>query len=137
MTHRVLLVREWDAQMTGSGCCGRVGGVHDELGDAETFCDSRGEMEAMGAVYRALRAAYPREELDLQVVDPRNMVWLVPAIWRDARRRGASAREAWQQVRRGVAYNSVVCDGRVLFAGRVPDPDAAVEAVRAELAPAR
>ena len=41
MTHRIILVREWDAQVTGSGCCGKLGGANDELGDGECFRENR------------------------------------------------------------------------------------------------
>jgi hypothetical protein len=135
-THRVLLVREWDAQASGSGCCGRLGGVNDELGDADTYAHTRFDMEAMGEVYRALYDAFGDDEIELTVVDPRNMIWLVPSVWRDARRRGMSAAEAWRQVSRGVANGAVIVDGKVLFSARIPSPEEAVSAVRAELAAA-
>jgi hypothetical protein len=133
MEHRIILVREWDAQVTGSGCCGRLGGRNDELGDAATFAQSRQEMERMGAVYRALREELFDEDVEITVVDPRNMVWLVPAVLRDARRRGLSARGIWRQIRRGVSYNAVILDGKALFSGRIPEPEEAVAAVRQDL----
>ena len=134
MPHRVILVREWDGQMGSSGCCGRLGGLDCEIGDTETFAHTRAEMEAMGVVYRALYAEFP-DEIELTIADPRNTIWLVPTIWRDARARGMSAGQAWQQVRRGVCQGAVVCDGKVLHSGRPPEASAMVEAVRAELTP--
>jgi hypothetical protein len=135
MRHRVLLVREWDAQVTGSGCCGKLGGINNELGDRDTFTANRRQMEKMGEVYRALRAELIDEDVEISIVDPRNMVWLIPAIVRDARgKRGLSAGKTLDQVRRGVSYNSVIFDGKVLFYGTVPGPREAVAAVRAELA---
>ena len=133
MRHRIILVCEWGAQVTGSGCCGRLGGANDELGDGEAFRKNRTEMEAMGMVYRALHEALVDEDVELTIVDPRNMVWLVPALVRDAWRRGLSLRETWKSIRGGVSYNSVVLDGKVLFRGQVPSPDEAVSAVRDEL----
>ncbi|MBW3602221.1 MAG: thioredoxin family protein [Actinobacteria bacterium] len=132
MTRRVILVREWDEQHSGSGCCGRLGGERTELGEAATYHHTRCDMEAMGAVYRALRSEFDRAELDVQVVDPRNSLWLVPTIWRDARRRGMTVGEAVTQVRRGVSALAIVIDGRVVFAGGVPEPGEVVEAVRTE-----
>lgn len=137
MTHRIILVREWDTRVTGSGCCGRLGGANDELGDGLAFRRNRTEMEAMGLVYRALREELADEDLELTIVDPRNMVWLVPALARDARRRGLSLRETWRNIRGGVSYNAVVLDGKVLFRGRVPNPDEAVSAVKGDLEEAR
>ncbi|MEW6635977.1 MAG: hypothetical protein AB1425_04095 [Actinomycetota bacterium] len=136
--HRVILVREWDAQVTGSGCCGRLGGQDHEFGDPETFATNRCEMEAMGEVYRALRAEF--EDLEITVVDPRNAVWLIPAVVRDARGRGLPVLEIWRQLKGSVSYNAVIFDGKVLFSGRVPTAEDAVAAVRSEfeeLEPAR
>ncbi len=136
MEHRIILVREWDAQVTGSGCCGRLGGEGTMLGDTDTFSSNRTEMEKMGEVYRALRAELFEEEVEIAVVDPRNQVWLVPALFRDARKRGLSPREIWRQVRSGVSYNAVIVDGKVLFSGNVPSAEDAVAAARAALSPA-
>lgn len=130
--HRVLLVREWDSQTSGSGCCGRLGGADCDVGDPGTYRHNRVEMERMGAVYRALR-----DELgptaDITVVDPRNMIWLLPALYRDGRARGFGPGRIWREMRRGVSYNAVIVDGCTLFAGHVPDPEEAVSAVLAEL----
>ncbi|MDP8949825.1 MAG: hypothetical protein M3N00_06220 [Actinomycetota bacterium] len=134
MMHRIILVREWDAQLAASGCCGRLGGENTELGDTETFALNRKEMEAMGEVYRALRAELFDEDAEITVVDPRNMVWLVPTILKDARRRGLGPKETWSQLKRGVSYNAIIVDGKVLFSGRIPPPEDAVAAVRKELA---
>lgn len=131
--HRIILVREWDSQHTGSGCCGNLGGEHAEIGDGREFAHCRVRMEGMGAVYRALRAEFG-DRVDIEVVDPRNTVWLVPAIWRDARRHGAGWAEAFDAVRRGTANGALVCDGAVLSAGDPPAPDDAVDAVMARLA---
>jgi hypothetical protein len=133
MEHRILLVREWDMQMSGSGCCGRLGGVNHELGEESTYAHNRREMEKMGAVYRALKAELFDEDVEFTVVDPRNAIWLVPAILRDGRRRRLPISEMLKSVKDGVSYNSIVVDGRVLFSGRIPEPEAAVSAVKAEL----
>lgn len=133
MMHRIILVREWDAQLAASGCCGRLGGENTELGDTETFAANRSEMEAMGEVYRALRAELFDEDVEITVVDPRNMVWLIPALLKDARRRGLNLREIWSQLRRGISYTSIVVDGKVLFNGRIPPVEDAVAAVKKEL----
>ncbi len=132
-THRLILVREWDAQHTGSGCCGKVGGGH-ELCDQDDFRRSRDEMERVGAIYRALYETFG-DELDLTVVDPRNTMWLLPTVYRDARRRGLPAGKAVRTMAMSTANGAIVLDGKVLFDGKLPpSPVEAVAAVRAELA---
>ena len=134
MLHRIILVREWDAQVAASGCCGRLGGENSELGDKDTFAANRREMEAMGEVYRALRAALFDEDAEITVVDPRNMVWLVPSLLKDARKRGLGIKETWDHLRRGVSYTAIIVDGKTLFSGRIPPVEDAVAAVKKELA---
>jgi len=133
MMHRIILVREWDAQLAASGCCGRLGGENSMLGDEDTFAANRCEMEAMGEVYRALKAELFDEDAEITVVDPRNMVWLVPALLKDARRRGLGAKEIWDNIRRGVSYTAIIVDGKTLFSGRIPPVEDAVAAVEKEL----
>jgi hypothetical protein len=134
--HHVLLVREWDSQTSGSGCCGRLGGADCDVGHPDTFAHSRSLMEKMGGIYRALRQELPRDTVEITVVDPRNMVWLIPTILHDGRRRGLQAGELWRQVRSGVRNGAIVVDGRALSAADSADPDAAVDAVLRELAAA-
>ena len=69
----------------------------------------------------------------MQIVDPRNTAFLVPAIWRDARRHGATVGSALRAVTRGTADGAIVADGQVLFTGDPPPPVEAVDAVLAAL----
>lgn len=125
--HRLILVREWDAQMTGSGCCGRLTGAHTPLGGAADFAHTRRHMRDAGAIYRALRERFP--EIELVVVDPRNALWLLPAVWRDARAAGRRRHEALRNVLRAQAAAAVILDGTVLFAGRLPPKETVVAEV--------
>ncbi len=133
MMHRIILVREWDSQTSSSGCCGKLGGENTELGDPDTYRHNRVEMEKMGKVYRALREDLFDEEVEMTVVDPRNMIWLIPSVLRDARKRGLSLGESFKQINKSVSYNAVILDGKVLFSGHIPEPEEAVRAIRSEL----
>lgn len=130
--HRILLVREWDQQTTGSGCCGRLEGGDSEIADAANFGRCRHDMEAMGAIYRVLRRELPAAEVE--VVDPRNLTFLVPSLLLEARRAGASLRDAWRQLRRGCGQGAIIVDGYVVSQGAIPTPDRAVDLVLRQLA---
>ncbi len=133
---RVLLVRQWDQQVGGSGCCGRFSSVAADSLCAtgeDPYAHARADMETMGAVYRALRARFAEDEVELTVVDPRNTAWLLPRMWRDARRRGLGTMAALRQMHRATGPRAVVCDGLVL-ATDVTVPNDAVAAVEADLA---
>jgi hypothetical protein len=133
MKHRVILVREWDGQMSGSGCCGRLGGVCDDVGEEATYRHVRVDMEIMGSLYRALREDLDPENVEISVVDPRNNVWLLPTLWRDGRARGLPVREILRQMRDASSQGAVVVDGLVVSHGGVPDVEEAHAKVLAEL----
>ena len=129
MTRRVVLVRGARTSVgAGAGCCS---------GDVRPFDEGGGHghlpaADDVVAVYRALRAVLP-PEVPVEVVSPSNWLWLLPALVRDGRRRGLRGRPLLQSVRSGLAVSSLVVDGRVLFSGRLPDPEVAVAAVEREL----
>jgi hypothetical protein len=132
--HRVLLVREWDQQVGGSGCCGRLNSsVVDALCEttASPYEHARRDMQATGRVYTALRERFPDDEVEITVVDPRNTMWLLPAVWRDASRRGLPVLQRLRQVARATAPCTLVCDGLVLASDATPG--AAVSAVEEDI----
>lgn len=133
--HRVLLVREWDQQVGGSGCCGRLNSASvDALCEhAESpYAHAREDMERVGEIYSALSGRLDPAEVELTVVDPRNTAWLLPAIWRDGRRRGLPVLSRLRQLARGTAPCAIVCDGLVVARDVAPEP--AIESVEADLA---
>lgn len=132
--HRVLLVRQWDQQVGGSGCCGRLDSASVEAvcrAAESPFAGARPDMERVGQIYTALRARYDPAEVDVTVVDPRNTVWLLPAVWRDGKRRGLSVLSRLRQLSRATAPCSVVCDGLTLVSDVAPA--AAVAAVEVDI----
>jgi len=129
--HQLILVREQDSQHSGSGCCGRLGESHTLLGGAADFSHSRARMEAVGEVYRALAERAPG--LDLVVADPRNVVWLYPAVWRAARAHGMGLGATLRSMARAGSPIAVVLDGDTLFAGRLPATEQVVESVLGRL----
>lgn len=132
--HRVLLVRPWETARTGSGCCGGgTGGVcvegwHD---DPEARRE-RAARQPLGAVYRAVRASLP-SDVALEIVDPQNTLFLLPAIVTDARRHGLGWRAALRELARGWASSSIIVNGRLVSRGELPTPDHARRLVQRAL----
>lgn len=123
--HHLILVREADQQMSGSGCCGRVQG--DLAGwdrSGAVFAERRATMGRMGEVYRAVREAFG-DRVRITVVDPRNQLAFVPLVLRDALRYRVRPLAAARAVL-GASVASGILDGRLLFRGAVPDPQAVV-----------
>jgi hypothetical protein len=115
----VLLVRETDRQMYTSSCCGRLeGGLFASAGE-ECFPERRAIMEAMGPLYRELRERY-EGAVEVTVVDPRNLVSLLPLLLRDFRAHGVEPREALRTLF-GLPVTGVVVNGRLLARGHWPD----------------
>lgn len=130
--HHVVLVRAWDQQMSGSGCCGRLGGLSDDICQPGDFAPQRADMEEMGVVYRQLREDLP-DDVDLTVADPRNNIWLVPRLVRYAWARGVRGADLWRQVTRGTSRTAVIVDGKAVAWGHLPDAGEISARVRAEL----
>lgn len=130
--HWLLLIRELDQQHSGSGCCGKLGGPDSELGGAADFSHNRAIMERLGVVYRHFRQHEPA--LTIDVVDPRNIVWLYPALWRAAGQTGHGLSQRFRVLNQASAAAAVVLDGEVLFSGQLPEPKAIIDAITARLA---
>ena len=77
----VILIREWEAQLSGSGCCGRVEGDFLTREGEPVFRERRACMEAMAPLSRTLRERFG-DAIELQVVDPRN-AFLIFLLLRD------------------------------------------------------
>jgi hypothetical protein len=131
MTHHLILIREFDEQESG---CGRMGGdaarwMHP--GSGRFRVQRRGIMDAVGAVYRAVRQAFG-EEVAITVVDPRNQISLVPLVLRDAIRYRVPALTALRAVL-AAGVSTGIFDGQLLFGGTVPPPAEVIEQIRGRM----
>ena len=120
----VILVREWEAQLSGSGCCGRLEGDFLARDGEPIFRERRACMEAMAPLSRALRERFG-DAIELQVLDPRNpalFFLLLRAFW--AFRVGLV--EALKTIGR-LPIQAVVLNGKLLSRGEWPDPLEVVE----------
>lgn len=135
----VIFVREWDQQLASSGCCGRVEG--DFLGKStlreEVFSERRACMEEVGRLYRALRDRFG-DDVQVQILDPRNLFSLVPILWREGRRYDVPVLERLSAIVR-VSVNMVIVNGRIVARTDWPSPSELVEQVadRVSTAPRR
>lgn len=124
MKPSVVLVREWEQQMSGSGCCGRLEGDVLGAGGDRVFAERRAIMEAMGPLYRRLKTRFG-DELDLLVVDPRNQISLIPRLARDFWRYGVGWGEALRTLR-DLSTSTIVVNGRLFARGGWPSAEAVV-----------
>ena len=115
----VILIREWEEQLTGSGCCGRVGGDFLTRQGEPTFPERRACMEAMAPLSRTLREKFG-DTIELQVVDPRNPALLF-LLLRDFWAFRVGLVEALKTAAR-LPVQAVVLNGRLVSRGEWPDP---------------
>lgn len=126
--HHLILVRECDQQMSGSGCCGRIEGdatFWDTEGNV--FAERRAKMNQVGEIYRAVRNAFGND-VEITVVDPRNLVSFLPLVVRDKFRFDVPVLTAIRAMG-ATSLSSAVFDGQVLYSGRMPEPDEVVELI--------
>jgi hypothetical protein len=115
----VILVREWEQQMSSSGCCGRLEGDTLSWGGEQCFAERRRIMEKVGELYRAVRDRHG-DAVEIRIVDPRNLPALIPTLVGEFRRYGVPLREALRTVF-GLKVNSVVVNGRLASQKGLPD----------------
>jgi hypothetical protein len=115
----VILVREWEEQLSGSGCCGRVEGDFLTSRGQPTFRERRAGMEAMAPLSRTLRERFG-DAIELQVVDPRNS-FLMFLLLRDCWAFRVGFVEALKTIGR-LPVQAVVVNGRLIARGEWPDP---------------
>ncbi|GIJ10523.1 hypothetical protein ACFFMR_16015 [Micromonospora andamanensis] len=131
--HRVLLIRPWDAAGAGSGCCtGAAGSCVEGRHEDPALARQRADQRPLGEVYQVVRAGLPAE-VAVEIVDPRNTLFLLPAIVRDGRRHRRSWRALLRDLVRGTGYAAIVVDGRVVSESGLPSPDQALHIVRGAL----
>jgi hypothetical protein len=122
----VILVREWEQQLTGSGCCGKLEGDFLGCGDDAVFAERRAVMERMGPVYRAIRSRFG-DAVELQVIDPRNASLLFMLV-RDFRAFGVGLRAALATLF-GLPKQGVIVNGRLVDRTAQPDVERIVALV--------
>ncbi len=120
----VILIREWEAQLSGSGCCGRVEGDFLAREGEPVFRERRTCMEAMAPLSRTLRERFG-DAIELQVVDPRNPALLF-LLLRDFWAFHVGLVEALKTIG-GLPIQAVVLNGQLLSRGEWPDPLEVVE----------
>ena len=114
----VLLIREWEGQTSGSGCCGRLEGDLPFC-DKQSFApERRAVMERMGPLYQSLRKRFG-SSIELEVVDPRN-VSLLFLLMRDFWRYRVGIGTALRTLS-GIPIQAVVVNGRIVARGEWPD----------------
>lgn len=90
-------------------------------------------MEAMGEIYRRLKEAFDAESVKVSLIDPRDRLWLWWHASRAALRHGASWRDFFRAFALAFTFPAVIINGRLVFSGEIPNPEAVDEAVRAHL----
>ena len=127
----VILIREWEAQLSGSGCCGRLEGDFLVRDGEPIFRERRACMEAMAPLSRALRERFG-DAIELQVLDPRNPA-LFFLLLRDFWAFRVGLVEALKTIGR-LPIQAVVLNGKLLSRGEWPDPLEVVEILEEAIA---
>lgn len=116
----VILVREWEGQSSGSGCCGRLEGEFLTCDGKPVFRERRAIMDEMGPLYMMLRNRFG-EAVDLEVVDPRNVFSLIFLLVRDFLAFRVGVGDALKTLAR-LPVQAVVINGRLVARGKWPNP---------------
>ena len=125
----VVIIREVDAQMTGSGCCGKLVGDSTRFGDRRVFEQSRQVMQQCGQLSDALRQELG-DGIEITLVDPRNQLYLWPKLVRDVWRYRAPLGAALRTMAMAFSLPAVIVNGRVVASRRLPEFSELVRRIR-------
>lgn len=126
--HHLILLRE-SGQPQFSGCCAMVG---PSLGGADACSEPARETgQKMGALYRSLRTTFG-EELEITILDPRNVLPFLILVLRDAWRYRVPPLELLRTLS-APSLATGILDGRLLFRDRIPTPDQLDEMIEERL----
>jgi hypothetical protein len=117
----VVFIREIDQQMTGSNCCGKLEGENACQGGEYVFPERREVMEKIGPLYRMIKQNY-KDEVELEMVDPRNQVYLIPRLVKDIFRYRVPLSEGLKTLF-SFSIPSIVINGRLAFEKEIPTPE--------------
>lgn len=127
---RICLVGPWRSNQAGGSCCGADpealalpggGCVHAAAHDDDVTADR----SSAQAVVRTLRAALGMTA-DVELVDPRNTVYIVPTVYRDARRRGQTRSRAAGEAIRATSPWTLIVDGQIISRASELTPERAL-----------
>ena len=129
MKPRVILIRESPETLTCSNCAGTLEGI-DAFGSREIpdYAMIRSIMDRVGELYLALRREFDHS-VEIDVVDPRNGLYLIPVLLGDYRRYRLPLGPFLKTLFLGISPASVIVNGIALHVGELPTPDLLVEEV--------
>ena len=108
----IILIRETDAQLTGSGCCGKLEGDNAKFNDSFVFTETRQIKETMGDVLQILTKKFS-DSIEISVVDPRNFLYLYPKILKDVLVFRPSLKSTLKALFMMIAVPSIIINGEI------------------------
>ncbi len=115
----IILIRETDSQMTGSGCCGKLEGDNAKFNGDYVFAETRKIKEDMGAIACALGENFG-EAIEITVVDPRNQLYLYPKILRDIWKYRPSLKSTLKGIFMMISVPSIIINGEISYSRALP-----------------
>jgi len=127
---QVILVRENAETLTCSDCAGSLEGI-DAFGShgIPDYAPIKKVMTQMGELYMALRHKFG-DQVEIDVVDPRNEIYLIPRLIRDYRRHKTSFRTFLKTLFFGISPGKVIINGRVRKGKELPSPETLIQEVQ-------
>ena len=129
MKPRGILIRENAETLTCSDCAGSLEGI-DSFGSCEVpdYAATRTVMNRVGELYLALREKFG-ENVEIDVVDPRNEIYLIPVLLGDYRRYHPPLGVFLKTLFLGISPSSVIVNGRSIHVGDLPAPEILLEKI--------
>lgn len=110
----VIIVREQD-ELVAACCVPFDGEFVREVGKVDLFMDTSQIIHTTGELYQRLKKEYG-DSINVDVVDPRNQVYLFPRLIMDILRYRLSVRQGLKTIF-ALRSPAIVCNGRLIMSG--------------------
>jgi hypothetical protein len=129
--HHLILMREIGRNLSVAGCCGRIEG-ETVVADGSCYFDERlDRITRVGAIHRAVQEKFG-DQIEVTVLDPRNIVSFLPLVIRDAIRYRVPVTTALRAMI-GTSVSTAVFDGQILYRAQPPSPAEVVDRIAGRL----
>ena len=117
--HSLIFIRENEGQLTGSDCCGKLEGDWLVQNGEPIFEKQRDVLASIAPLFLEVKKKY-EGEIDIEQVDPRNQLFLMPKIFSDIWRTKNFSWASFKSLFMLYRLPAVIFNGELLFSGRVP-----------------
>jgi len=115
----LIFIRENEGQLTGSDCCGKMGGDWRVENDQPIFEEQRKVISTIAPLFLAIKDRF-KDRIEISNVDPRNQLFLFPKIFADFLRHKRFSFAVFRSLFMMYRLPAIIFNGELKYSGVLP-----------------